>query len=104
MVYWIVLLVVVLLVGAVLWMVLTTVWPRGEKLPAAEVPVRLTPEEAAASPLSADQLGTIRFPLALRGYSPVAVDNAIDQAIAYIRRLEEEKEALVQQLHNERNT
>lgn len=101
MVYWIVLLVVVFLAGAVLWLVLTTLWPRGEQLPAAATPVRLSADQALASPLTGDQLEQIRFPLAVRGYSPVAVDNAIDQTLAYIRSLEQENEALRQRLNNE---
>jgi DivIVA domain-containing protein len=65
-------LVVMVLVAAVVFLIASVVFGRGEELPA--LPPGASPTRLPSSGISADDLRTVRFQLVLRGYKMSEVD------------------------------
>lgn len=71
-------LVIVAVVAAVLFLLASLIFGRGEEL--APPPPRATPTSLPAGSLSGDDLRALRFPLSVRGYRMSEVDWALARA------------------------
>jgi DivIVA domain-containing protein len=91
-------LVVMVLVAAVVFLIASVVFGRGEELPA--LPPGASPTRLPASGITADDVRDVRFQLVVRGYKMSEVDWVLRRVAAELDELRTEVADLREQLDN----
>ena len=85
-------LVVMMLVAAVVFLLASVVFGRGEELPA--LPPGASPTRLPATGVTAEDVRRVRFQLVLRGYKMSEVDWVLDRLAAELDRVSAERDDL----------